>query len=120
MKKTVNPRSLQNLRPFRRGQSGNPGGRPKKLISTVYADLAEAKVPGDKKGRTYAQVLAEAQFRAAIKGKTEAAREIANRIEGKVERAQRVEIVSNDPFEVRVETQDLITAFRRVYALEET
>jgi hypothetical protein len=32
---------------------------------------------------TYAQVAAEGQFKAAIKGKTDAAREIADRLEGK-------------------------------------
>jgi len=40
-------------------------------------------MPGDPKGRTYAQVAAEGQFNRAIKGKTEAAREIADRLEGR-------------------------------------
>jgi hypothetical protein len=40
-------------------------------------------MPGDPKGRTYAQVAAEGQFNTAIKGKTEAARDIAGRLEGK-------------------------------------
>jgi hypothetical protein len=39
-------------------------------------------MPGDPKGRTYAQVAAEGQCKAAIKGKTDAAREIADRLEG--------------------------------------
>jgi|SRR5215467_5021182 len=68
---------------FQPGQSGNPGGRPKKAITTAYTELADTPVPGDRKGRTYAQLLAQAQFDAAIKGKTDAAREIADRIEGK-------------------------------------
>src|SRR5215469_15393528 len=85
VKRTVNPRSIKNLRPWQKGESGNPGGRPRKPISDAYADLAEHPFPGDKHGRTYAQRLAEAQFRAAIKGRTEAAREIANRIEGPAE-----------------------------------
>jgi hypothetical protein len=63
--------------------SGNPGGRPRKPITEAYADIAEQKYPGDPKGRTYAQVAAEGQFNAAIKGKTDAAREIADRLEGK-------------------------------------
>jgi hypothetical protein len=40
-------------------------------------------VPGDPRGRTYAQAAAERQFRAALKGGTPAIREIADRIEGK-------------------------------------
>jgi len=61
----------------------HPSGRPCKPITDAYAHIAEQKYPGDPKGRTYAQVAAEGQFNAAIKGKTEAAREIADRLEGK-------------------------------------
>jgi len=68
---------------FKPGKSGNPGGRPKKLISAAYEELANKKVPNDPKGRTYAEVLAEGQFRAAIKGVTQAAKEITDRLEGK-------------------------------------
>jgi hypothetical protein len=73
------------LKPYHwpKGISGNPSGRPRKPITDAYADLADQKYPGDPKGRTYAQVGAEGQFNAAIKGKTEAAREIADRLEGK-------------------------------------
>jgi hypothetical protein len=46
-------------------------------------DIAEQKYPGDPEGRTYAQLIAEGQCKAAIRGKTEAAREIADRLEGK-------------------------------------
>jgi hypothetical protein len=48
----------------------------------AYADIAEQKY-GDPKGRTYAQLAAEGQFNAAIKVKTDAAREIADRLECK-------------------------------------
>jgi hypothetical protein len=51
-------------------------------------------------GRTYAQRLAETQFR-AIKGRTDAAREIANRFEGPAEKPQQVEVVhGSDPLKV--------------------
>jgi hypothetical protein len=42
--------------------------------------------------RTYAQLAAEGQFNAAIKGKTDAAREIADRLEGEA-----VQPLSGDP-----------------------
>jgi hypothetical protein len=73
------------LKPYHwpKGQSGNPSGRPRKPITEAYADIAAQKYPDDPKGRTYAQLAAEGQFNAAIKGKTEAAREIADRLEGK-------------------------------------
>lgn len=41
MKKKVNHRSIANLRPWRKGQSGNPGGRPKKLITDAILDAIE-------------------------------------------------------------------------------
>jgi hypothetical protein len=73
------------LKPYHwpKGISGNPSGRPRKPITEAYADIAEQTYPDDPKGRTYAQVAAEGQFNAAIKGKTDAAREIADRLEGK-------------------------------------
>src|SRR5215469_8992789 len=118
VKRTVNPRSIKNLRPWQKGESGNPGGRPRKPISDAYADLAEHPFPGDKHGRTYAQRLAEAQFRAAVKGKTDAAREIANRIEGPAGKAQQIEVVpGSDPLKVRIDAPDLLKAIRQIYGL---
>jgi hypothetical protein len=73
---------------FMPGKSGNPGGRPKKRpISDRYADLAGYPLPDDprlmmklEKRATYGDALALSQFRGAIKGKPEAAREIREAI----------------------------------------
>ena len=32
---------LDNLTPFKKGESGNPNGRPKKLVSSILAELKE-------------------------------------------------------------------------------
>lgn len=57
--------------------------RPKKTALTdAYRNLLPQPYPGDSKGRTYADKIAEAMVRSAINGKAEAAREIANRAEG--------------------------------------
>ena len=78
-----------------------------------------ALFPGDKHGRTYAQRLAEAQFRAAVKGKTDAVREVANRIEGPAEKPQQVEVVpGSDPLKVRIDAPELIRAVRQIYGLD--
>jgi hypothetical protein len=76
---------IENLRPpWPKGVSGNPGGRPRKQpITEAHFEVATQQVPGDPRGRTYAQAAAERQFRAALKGGTPAIREIADRIEGK-------------------------------------
>lgn len=73
------------------GQSGNPGGRPrKKPISDRYEMLAEILLEEDvrlmlkmPKGSTYGDAAALQQFRAAIKGETSAIKEIREAIEGK-------------------------------------
>jgi hypothetical protein len=86
---------------FKPGRSGNPSGRPRRRpISDRYAAMAEEpleealrlelKIP---KGSTYGDALARAQWRAAIKGNTGAAREIREAIEGKA--TQRIEIADN-------------------------
>ena len=92
---------------FMPGVSGNPSGRPAKQPITdryaVTADLpapdyllaalklSEAEKPAIK---TYGDALALSQFRAGIKGKTDAAREIADRLEGRAR--QSVEVSGND------------------------
>ena len=94
-KRTPNPKSLKNLKPaWLPGESGNPSGRPKSEVTDTYRFLARCKVPGDPQGRTYAELLAEAQFWAAIGGATSAAREITDRLEGKS--LQRVEVGNLD------------------------
>jgi hypothetical protein len=76
---------------FMPGQSGNPSGRPsRRRMSERYEDLLEQALPEDlrvglklKDGATYGDAIVLGQARAAIKGKTDAAREIADRVEGK-------------------------------------
>ena len=84
---TGRARSLANLRHFPKGRSGNPGGRPKTPVTDAYRRLAKKRYPNDPENRTYAQLVAEGQFKAAINGKTESAKEIADRLEGKVPQA---------------------------------
>ena len=85
------------------GQSGNPSGRPRKLpITDRYASVAELPVPDyllaalklseaeKQEIKTYGDAVALNQFRAAIKGRTEAAREIADRLEGRARQSVQV------------------------------
>jgi hypothetical protein len=86
----------QNLKPWPKGVSGNPGGRPKKkLISDELERLLQVEAP-DAGGRTWATVVAEALLHQARKGDVRAIAELANRIEGKP--LQPVELSGdNDP-----------------------
>jgi hypothetical protein len=92
MDKEIQPEDGQNtanntsgLRPpWKPGESGNPGGRPKtKLITEAYRALLDKPFPGDPQGRTGAELIALAMLKEAIKGKVNAASELADRIEGK-------------------------------------
>jgi hypothetical protein len=73
----------ENLRPWKPGQSGNPGGRPKKKPITEELErlLTEQAPSGD--GRTWAALIAEALLRKASTGDVRAIAELTNRIEGK-------------------------------------
>lgn len=74
------------------GQSGNPGGRPKrKPLTDAYAALLDKPIPSDMarqlkldESTTYAQVIAMSLVREAVKGKVNAAAEVADRVEGKI------------------------------------
>jgi hypothetical protein len=111
---------------FQPGQSGNLSGRPKKrAISDRYEIMAEQPLPkkersdlGLRKGATYGDAIAHAQFHSAIEGKTEAAREIREAIEGKA--TQRVELSGSDngaPLEIGFFSSD--ETQRRVAELTE-
>ena len=45
------------------------------------------RVPNDQEGRTWAELIAEAQVRDAVRGNVQAAREIADRTEGRARQA---------------------------------
>jgi hypothetical protein len=82
----INPRSLENLKPFQKGESGNPAGRPKSttLSEALRVELARLN-PKAKDEQTYAETIAKLMVKAAAtgKGSIRAAQEIADRTEGK-------------------------------------
>jgi hypothetical protein len=89
------------LRPYmwKPGQCGNPGGRPRKQpITERYLEALEVKLPdeiriklGLPKGATMGDALARRLTIKAISGSVDAAREIADRVEGKPLQAVKVE-----------------------------
>ena len=88
---------------FQKGNVPISPGRPKRLpITDRYAAIADLPAldyllaalklsPAEKPAiKTYGDALALSQFRAGIKGKTDAAREIADRLEGRARQAVEV------------------------------
>src|SRR5215469_278911 len=100
---------------FRKGVSGNPGGRPRtRLLSeALRTRLGEVK-QGDLAGRTYAEIIATNLIEIACgegPGAVHAANEIAGRIEGRPRQSIEVaEITAEIPQQVRRGTRILFGA----------
>jgi len=80
----------ENLRPFKKGQSGNPKGRPK------LPDLREACaliLADEKEGKTALQAVLMALRAKAVKGDVRAAQELLDRAYGKAQ--QKTDITTN-------------------------
>lgn len=94
---------------FKPGQSGNPSGRPKrKPLTEAYAAILDKPIPGDKEGHTFAEAIALAMAKEAIKGKVNAAAELADRVEGRA--LQQIKMTEScDPL------AELLSEFRREY-----
>lgn len=105
-------KQLAALKPTQwvKGQSGNPGGRKKRLITEAYLDQLEAVVPEIErtalrlpKGARWFHAIARARIKAACRGTvsgTIAAKEIADRTEGRS--IQRVELAGESDVQVVV------------------
>src|SRR5215471_772241 len=65
---------------FKPGQSGNPGGRP--TSAPITAAIREA-LDRDHDGVTVAMAIVQRQVRRALKGNLDAAKWLAERLEGK-------------------------------------
>jgi hypothetical protein len=94
----------ENLTPFKPGQSGNPGGRPKKAPITDYLrDQLEAPIPEAMKAKlppifievygtdaTFGQMVAFKIIAQAAEGNMQAAGMLLDRTEGKVPQGVRL------------------------------
>lgn len=77
-----NPRARENLKPFKKGVSGNKNGRPKKL---PQLDALLADVLGEEKdGVSAAKVILMALRKKATQGDVRAAEVLLDRAFGKV------------------------------------
>ncbi len=82
---------------FKPGQSGNPAGRPKSItLSEAYRHALSQPLPGDPEGRTIVEVIACQVCISAARGDVQAAREIADRVEGKPRQSLDVDMRVND------------------------
>jgi hypothetical protein len=61
---------------FKKGVSGNPGGRPKSLLTPIVRQLLEAE---DKR---YAEIVARAWVQLACRGQPTALKQLLDRLDG--------------------------------------
>jgi hypothetical protein len=87
---------VENLKPWKPGESGNPGGRPRtKPITEELQRLLDQEAPkGD--GATWAEVIALALLLKARTGDVRAIAELTSRIEGKPFQAVTVNVAADD------------------------
>jgi hypothetical protein len=82
--------NTENLRPWKPGQSGNLGGRPKRdAITAALREQLEAQAKAGT--RSVADEIAGALIKRALKGDVRAIREIADRTEGRPRQQLEVE-----------------------------
>jgi hypothetical protein len=99
---------MSNLNPenrWKKGQSGNPKGRPKKVFN--YADELRVQLiavdPKDEQGRTYGQIIVAKQIELAKQGSVRATNEILDRLLGKPPQAVAIA-------DMRTETREQLIA----------
>ena len=84
MSKIFDPEIGRGTRWTKGQASPNPGGRPSKTpLTDAYRRLLETPYPGDERGRTYVERIAEVVCFEAGGGDLAAVREIADRTEGR-------------------------------------
>lgn len=79
-------RNSENLRHWKKGQSGNPNGRPKKAdcLTSLLREEIDKVAPEDAEGRTWKELLVIGTMRFALAGNATALKEIWERMDGKV------------------------------------
>jgi len=105
---------------FKPGASGNPQGRPKLTLLSEALRAELAAMMSDAGEQTYAEVIAKALISEAVKGNVNAAREIADRTEGKPKQAVDVDLSIFDWRELArahgLNEQDVIREAQRLIA----
>jgi hypothetical protein len=96
MQRRNSDKHLKNLKPFPKGISGNPAGRPRKvLLSDALRRQLALAAPGTPE-KTQAETIAAALIAEAVAGNVQAIHEVGDRSEGKVQQSLAVGVQITD------------------------
>jgi len=110
----INPNSLKNLKPFKKGEVRNPNGRPTKdySITTIIKEMldlpCDAAIPGADGVKTWRQLVAKAILYGSAKGQPQMVSQLLDRVEGKI--TQPIGGENGNPIEVDIDYRDKLTA----------
>ena len=96
---------------FRKGQSGNPDGRPPKNVSITSLIKEKLDSIDPKTGKTHAELITDKIFAIAMSGNLSAAQEILIRTDGKViEKHELSGVLIHATPEMLIEAQERLAA----------
>ena len=90
---------------WKKGESGNPLGRPKKQenLTLLLQKEVQKICPADRAKRTYGALVVQATLRLAMKGNAAALNEVWNRLDGKVLQKGTVQLGRADGKAIKIE-----------------
>jgi hypothetical protein len=118
-----------NGKSFQPGQSGNPAGRPKSitLSEALRHELAKINPTAEEEGQTFAETIAAMMVKTAAaqgQGSILAAKEIADRTEGKSRVTVSMDVTTTDWREMAcahgINEQDVIREAKRIISESDT
>ena len=106
-RKTSGSGKVTNLKSWKKGQSGNPAGRPKKedCLTSLMREELEKVDPKDAEKRTHKELIVVATIRLAKEGNSTALKEVWERMDGKVK--DKLELETKDSTNARLLAETL-------------
>lgn len=89
---------------WKKGESGNPRGRPKKQdnLTSLLREEIDKMCPADREKRTWKELIVRATLQLAMKGNATALKEVWERLDGKTLQSGKLQLGGADGKEVLI------------------